>query len=82
MEKGLLRRADAPAKRRMLTRSELLADALRAALAKAGQVEPLPLICVPLRNLCSFALYAEEVDQRLRRCTQIRRGLLLSASTL
>jgi hypothetical protein len=36
IEKELLRRADALAKRRKLTRSELLADALRAALAKAG----------------------------------------------
>jgi len=36
IERGLLRRADALAKRRKLTRSELLADALRAALAKAG----------------------------------------------
>lgn len=36
VEQSLLRRADALAKRRKMSRAELVADALRAALAKAG----------------------------------------------
>ena len=36
VERGLLKDADALAKRRELTRAELVAEALRAALAKAG----------------------------------------------
>jgi hypothetical protein len=36
VEKGLLRRADALAKRRKMTRADLVAEALEATLAKAG----------------------------------------------
>lgn len=36
VEKGLLRRADALARRRKMTRADLVAEALEATLAKAG----------------------------------------------